>query len=183
MPRLLQNEGLYSNVPADRGGETYAGITRLYNPEWRGWAIIDGQEQTTWDELKEAVYDFYETKYKHLRLDEFDGLFPELAYYLFDTATLFGSRRMVEWTQQGLNALIEYRTKTTVPYQKLIVDGHIGPKTTAAIMSLRKSRSEPQALMALLVMKRIGYHTYKVESEKDQGIFYIGWLARAIRLG
>lgn len=37
----LQNEGGYSNNPKDKGGETYAGISRNFNPTWIGWRIID----------------------------------------------------------------------------------------------------------------------------------------------
>lgn len=35
------NEGGYANNPADHGGETYAGISRVFWPNWGGWAIID----------------------------------------------------------------------------------------------------------------------------------------------
>jgi hypothetical protein len=40
--KVLGAEGGYSNVSSDLGGETYAGISRVYNPGWSGWAIIDG---------------------------------------------------------------------------------------------------------------------------------------------
>lgn len=36
-----RNEGGYANNPADRGGETYAGISRKNWPNWKGWALID----------------------------------------------------------------------------------------------------------------------------------------------
>ncbi len=36
-----QHEGAYSNVPGDRGGETYVGISRVENPAWNGWALVD----------------------------------------------------------------------------------------------------------------------------------------------
>jgi lysozyme family protein len=34
-------EGGYVNDPADRGGETYRGISRKSWPDWAGWALID----------------------------------------------------------------------------------------------------------------------------------------------
>lgn len=34
-------EGGYSNHKADSGKETYAGISRKFHPDWKGWAIID----------------------------------------------------------------------------------------------------------------------------------------------
>lgn len=43
--RTLLFEGGYVNDPADRGGETYNGISRVNNPKWRGWVIIDAQKK------------------------------------------------------------------------------------------------------------------------------------------
>lgn len=34
-------EGGYVNDPKDSGGETYKGISRVYNPDWAGWYLID----------------------------------------------------------------------------------------------------------------------------------------------
>lgn len=35
------NEGGYSNNADDHGGETYAGISRKFWPNWPGWALVD----------------------------------------------------------------------------------------------------------------------------------------------
>ena len=35
------NEGLWSDVPGDKGGETWKGIARKIHPKWDGWAIVD----------------------------------------------------------------------------------------------------------------------------------------------
>lgn len=34
-------EGYYAWFYGDGGGETYAGVTRNYNPTWSGWAVVD----------------------------------------------------------------------------------------------------------------------------------------------
>lgn len=34
-------EGGYANVANDKGGETYAGISRKFFPTWSGWATVD----------------------------------------------------------------------------------------------------------------------------------------------
>ena len=39
-------EGGYSNDPRDKGGETYKGISRVFNPNWSGWVIIDAYKKT-----------------------------------------------------------------------------------------------------------------------------------------
>ena len=37
----MGHEGGYVDDPADKGGETYKGIARRYNPGWGGWKQID----------------------------------------------------------------------------------------------------------------------------------------------
>lgn len=38
---VFKNEGLYSNDPTDKGGETVYGIARNMHPRWGGWMIVD----------------------------------------------------------------------------------------------------------------------------------------------
>lgn len=40
-PLLLVQEGFYSFVPADSGGETWEGVSRNNYPKWAGWPIVD----------------------------------------------------------------------------------------------------------------------------------------------
>ena len=40
------NEGGWVNDPNDKGGETYRGIARNFNPKWNGWAVIDSMKKT-----------------------------------------------------------------------------------------------------------------------------------------
>ena len=47
-------EGLYSYDPNDPGGETWCGVSRVNNPNWSGWAIIDAHKKQFG--LSEAVF-------------------------------------------------------------------------------------------------------------------------------
>ena len=38
---VLSAEGGYANNKNDKGGETYKGVARNYNPHWGGWVQID----------------------------------------------------------------------------------------------------------------------------------------------
>lgn len=38
-------EGFYAWIYGDAGQETYVGITRAFNPEWPGWAVIDAYKK------------------------------------------------------------------------------------------------------------------------------------------
>jgi len=49
-PKLLKWEGGYASADfakkqGDKGGETYLGIARNYNPNWDGWRMIDAYVQ------------------------------------------------------------------------------------------------------------------------------------------
>lgn len=69
LPRTLFHEGGYSNRKNDKGGETYRGISRKHNPNWKGWAIIDSLKPLQQGDiinhagLKEAVAELYIEKY------------------------------------------------------------------------------------------------------------------------
>jgi len=59
--RTTLNEGGYvlTNHAGDRGGQTYAGISRRYHPKWEGWAAIDRNETPATG----LVRDFYREKF------------------------------------------------------------------------------------------------------------------------
>jgi len=67
-PYILKNEGGYANVPGDKGGRTYRGISEVFYPKWAGWAIIDTYEPLKWnqiiddDNLNALVDEFYKSE-------------------------------------------------------------------------------------------------------------------------
>jgi len=136
-------EGGYNFYSADsKGGETYRGISRIQNPQWEGWPLIDKYKASlpgpwrnnplAWapldrmatkdkilTELEQNFYhdDFY-LPYKHL---------PErLADKMFDTAVNVGHSRAVRILQESLNCLLPETAK-------LKLDGALGLKTKAAL--------------------------------------------------
>lgn len=66
-----KNEGGYVNDPADHGGETYCGISRVNFPHWSGWGIIDNCKTMNHfpeilkasDLLPKLIEDFYKTNF------------------------------------------------------------------------------------------------------------------------
>lgn len=90
-PVIRAHEGSYVNHPKDRGKETYAGITRRYNPEWEGWMIIDSIKNQCGSISRftriEQVEPLVEQYYRHI-WDNEQSLHRvsdiNLAYYLFD---------------------------------------------------------------------------------------------------
>lgn len=121
---------------ADRGGETYAGISRKFHPDWAGWRYLDllaadgrkpaKQEQWEIDNLHAG---FFEAEFWHgagcHHIDDQD-----IADELYDSAVNVGTGRAQEWLQISLNVC--NRRGTLWPDIK--VDGRVGPvtgKTTA----------------------------------------------------
>lgn len=165
MDRLLQNEGFHSNDAFDKGGQTYAGISRVHNPTWVGWVVIDGQVTGSLDVM---VREFYWQKYVSWHLDEMPV--SDLVWVLFDTGVLFGGRRMILFLQKALKDLKK---------NDLQVDGYMGPETIAAIESLKAT--EIRAIIALIIFERIHRHLSNSYSDPTQRKFLVGWLGRAIR--
>ena len=56
---LVEKEGGWRliDVPGDRGGRTYGGISQRANPDWSGWRLIDGGAPDR--EVRQAVRDRY----------------------------------------------------------------------------------------------------------------------------
>jgi lysozyme family protein len=44
---IMSHEGYYVYHPDDRGGETYCGITRVYQSHWKGWEYLDKHRRYT----------------------------------------------------------------------------------------------------------------------------------------
>ena len=121
-----QMEGGYSNNPHDKGGETYAGISRVSFPDWKGWAFLDKQahpiqHNAKFSYLSRDVEQFYRTEFwKKLNC----GFMSQVvANQLFDYAVNSSKSKAVKSLQTVLNRLGAF----------LQVDGIIGEKTLTAM--------------------------------------------------
>lgn len=167
---MLRNEGGYSNIAADKGGETYKGIARNFWPNWSGWAIIDGIKavrKINWNEeiqdtnLKLSVKNFYKVNFWNKMSgsaiqDQF------IANVLFDSFVLMGGNA-VKMAQR----LLTYNGYT------LLIDGALGPKTLNAINTVNQEFFYHAFLAA-----RKEYHEARAKSDVSQLQFLKGWLAR-----
>jgi len=82
-------EGNYSNLKDDKGGETYGGISRTYNGDWRGWELVDDLKNDTtihWNhyipDVEKLVIDYYFTKWVEEGFYKIND--PFIANYVFD---------------------------------------------------------------------------------------------------
>lgn len=155
--KTITAEGGYklTNIASDRGGQTYAGISRRANPRWPGWAYIDrGETPPT-----QMVRDFYKQEYwDRVRGDEIEN--PHTAESIYDFAVNGGWKTSVKLAQAVV---------------RVTPDGVIGPKTLAAINAF-----DPAMFAALFALAKIQRYTDIVKRDRTQGKFLLGWLSRTL---
>lgn len=164
----MKHEGGYAANPAgsaDRGGETYKGISRKNWPGWKGWALIDTAKQkpgfprnlSSVDGLESAVQTFYKFNFWPPYIADLQN--QELANWLFDKAVNMGLGQAVKLIQRAAGA---------------VDDGRFGPKTANAI-----SVADPIALLAACRAQASAFYIALADKNPSQKQFLKGWLARA----
>ena len=177
--KTLNFEGGYVNDKDDAGGETYKGISRVYNPSWYGWTLID-QEKSESDfpscldldeDLYDAVEDFYKDKYWDVnRLDEFP---QEVAEEMFDTGVNMGIGRAARFLQKSLN----YLNRNGSLFSELVVDGAIGPASLNALKIVVDDNDDDILLTMLNVLQGQHYMDY-MDKSPTQEKYARGWFSR-----
>jgi lysozyme family protein len=174
------HEGGYVNDPDDVGGETYKGISRKYNPSWKGWLIIDQLKtepnfpQTAYDSvpLNAMVGDFYKANYWDVNLlDQFDS--QNLGNEMFDTGVNMGISRAAKFLQQSLN----YLNKNGSLYADITADGKIGKNTLAALDACMGYQGDSYIYKILNLLQGNHYLDYMSDSPSQEKYAY-GWLKR-----
>ena len=108
--KLILVEGGYVNDSDDSGGETFLGISRKHNPNWKGWAIIDKEKKNGVStkvlnkRLKENLnlIDYAKQLYKSLYWDclELDDIpNQDIAHQMFDTCVNCGKNTAITIAQ------------------------------------------------------------------------------------
>lgn len=186
--KLATFEGEYSNDPDDKGGETYAGISRVYFPNWQGWQIID-EIKASISPSKSALFgkacnenlslcSLVKTWYRHewwdkLMLVEFE---QSVADEIFEEAVNLGMSGCGKKLQTVCNAF------NRGPYgnqffSDLKIDGAIGPKTIRALKIILRYCIAKNIVHALNCMQ--GAHYLEVAAKNSsQRKFIAGWMKR-----
>ena len=178
---VMGEDGGYANDPDDTGGETYAGISRRFHPEWPGWKRIDEVKAKCGGllpnnfmipDLKPQVKAFYKKNYWNKVFG--DAVIDQsLVNNLFDTAVNCGHTKAAEFLQRALNVL-NNREKY---WNDIKVDKIIGPKT---IETLNKAFSHNMAVMVgscFSILK--GSHYIDIMERKEtQEKFARTWIGR-----
>jgi lysozyme family protein len=172
----LGHEGGYANDPTDAGGETYMGISRVYNPSWYGWGIIDEAKGDNFpscldndEELQDAVEDFYKDKYWDVnRLDQFP---QAVSNEMFDTGVNMGISRAAKFLQTALN----YLNRNGSLFSDLVVDGKIGPATLRAFNTVEK---DADIIVKMLNTLQGNHYMEYMSKSPTQEKYARGWFKR-----
>ena len=192
LDKLIIAEGGYklTNVKNDRGGETYAGISKRANPYWEGWATLDGCHpnedvpEEIVNALKPLVRDLYFEKYwkaaglnKAIWVDyQTYTEVAELQELLFHISVLSGSKISIYCLQNSLGGIS--------------VDGIWGPKTAEKlhkeledfISQTEKENNNIECISRGIALVMINRFVRIVQNDRSQGKFLLGWCARFLKL-
>jgi len=156
---MLRDEGGYqlTNIPGDRGGMTYAGIARNPNPDWAGWALVDGQ--TFGAALTSLVREFYRTRFwERIRGDEIQP--QAIAESIFNFAVNTGTGPAIKIAQVIVGAT---------------PDGVIGAKTVE-----RLNQCTEKGFVASYAIAKIQRYANLCNKDRSQAKFLLGWVNRTL---
>jgi lysozyme family protein len=158
----LRNEGglTLTDVKGDRGGQTFAGITRRNWPLWPGWSMVDGGDRRS-PALVGLVREFYRVNF-WLPIQGDRILNQEVAGTVYDFAVNAGVRVAVKLLQEVLGAA---------------ADGVLGPGTLAAM-----NAADPHRLLPLYTLARVRYRTEVCRRDRTQLAFLLGWVDRDLSM-
>jgi lysozyme family protein len=172
--KVIRNEGFYSNLSSDKGGETYMGVSRKYNPDWKGWDLIDKHKDTFGKikhnkellipGLEDLVKQVYKEKYwKKMHGDKIisDGI--AISFFDFFINSEVGAAKSMQRALQRIGFRIE-------------ADGMIGPMTINAI-----NTAIPVVLNDYFIQERLEYYNEVVIRDSKQVVYLSGWKNRALR--
>lgn len=159
---LLEEEGGWSDHPADRGGQTMYGVTQAVYDDYRV-RLKKTTKQTVGKITKAEARELYDVLY--WRAAGCDRLPWPISYITFDAAVNSGVGRAVRWTQAGLR----------VPQ-----DGKLGPGTVAA--AVKAVEDAAGSVLYAIVDQRVQFLAALVKRSPSQAAFLLGWWRRTMRV-
>ena len=156
--KMIHDEGGYqlTDIPGDRGGQTYAGIARKPNPDWAGWQFIDRKD---FGSATPLVREFYKSNFwDRVRGDDIKN--QAIAETIFN----FG---------------VNTGTGVAIKLAQLIVgvtpDGAIGPKTLERLNICTAEKFLPAYALA-----KIQRYVNICMKDRSQSKFLLGWCRRSL---
>ena len=182
---VMHSEGGYADDPADRGGETYKGVSRVYHPTWGGWFVVDHIKAVypldfrnkfiSNSSLQELVRDFYKLEFwDKFKCDDMLDVLQGVATELFDISVNMGVSRATNFLYQGLNCL----NRNGSSYSDIVVGDNDIADVVGILNSNFTSKKETEYLLKVLNLLQGNFYIDIVKSDSTQERFMRGWLNR-----
>lgn len=177
-----EGEGIVNHW-ADRGGETYAGISRVHHPRWPGWEIIDiarndvrnltTREQQRLDAEHRTFFEqeFWRRSGCHHIRDQ------DIADEVYDSAVNIGPGRVQEWLQIALNV----SNRRGVLWSNVKVDGLVGPITGAAAERAARIPQRKWLVLQVLETQQRAHYLRLALADPTQEENKLGWFRLRIQ--
>ena len=160
---VFKNEGGFVNDVDDPGGATNFGVTQGVLSQYRGHPVSIDEVKSLSEH--EAMIIFYELYWKPVACDRMAQ--TPIAIALFDVGVLYGVQTA---------AVMAQRTLKDCDFP-LVLDGHIGPKTIAALNSVNVTK-----FMGTLIA-HLENRIDRIVATRPKSIkFRDGWRVRARKL-
>lgn len=173
------SEGRYDNDPDDRGGETYRGRARRFNPEWAGWKIIDSMKaRKDFPKCLDANVELQNLVKDSYRQIEWNGIAGDklpnqaIANEVYDNAVNMGVKKSIEYLQRTINTL----NRNQRDYPDIKVDGTIGNQTHEALKTCIKKKGIAMVLNVINGFQVKHYLTLMERNPTDEK--WVGWFKR-----
>jgi len=180
----IKHEGGYANNPNDYGGETIAGISRVYWPQWTGWSIIDDERSncefpgmlSSHAVLHEMIAAFYMNNFWNpIHGNALAKGNLEVAAEVFDAGVNMGTRRAVKFLQTALNVF----NRNGSLYDDIVVDGRMGPGTLGVYTKFLEL-DDPALILKSQLLQRGAFYLNRAVEDSSQETFIRGWLNRLV---
>lgn len=172
---LINREGGYVNIPADRGGPTKYGITEAV-------ARQNGYKGHMKDLPLSLAKDIYRKQYWiQPRFDQVNAISPLVAEELLDTGVNCGVGFARPTLQRALN-LLNNQGKGGWP--DLAVDGIYGSETLGALKTFLAKRGKEGEKTLLKVLNILQGNRYIEIAERNprQEQFFFGWITNRVAI-
>ena len=160
--QMIQDEGGYTlhTIHGDRGGQTYAGIARNFNPDWPGWEFVDRRETPP----TPMVRNWYHTNY----------WIPIAGDHLTHQAVASSIFNF------AVNSSAPGRPTVAVKLAQLVAgatpDGSLGPRSVAALNAM-----DPEKFVMAYALAKIARYRDIVTRDRTQIKFLLGWINRTLK--
>ena len=170
---VMRHEGGYANVAGDKGGMTYKGIARNFQPGWGGWVIVDEWRASKGGELPRN-FTIPDTKLEAAVRGFYQGLWNKSMAGHFrsqDIANLY-----FDFYVHSAQAVREVQKVLMRNGHAIKVDNAPGWQTINAINGER----DQAALHDQIKYARLDY-LKAIAAQGSNMQFYQGWLARIMQ--